>query len=184
MEGACKPRKCLSRFTTERLSYPSQRGDLLDIVAAVDGIVYLLPAIGQLCQGGENRRGKWSQFYAESRDGDEGALREETTCISGLPKSRFHRETAAVAAAAPTPSWSRPVRHVSSCSSIFCSGPQHTFLNTFTTNDGLLAFISPSHWLIFSDFLLLFGRVPALPAAPPSPPSSRYCLPPSISLPI
>lgn len=58
MEGACKPRKCLSRFTTERLSYPSQRGDLLDIVAAVDGIIYLLPAIGQLCQGGENSRGK------------------------------------------------------------------------------------------------------------------------------
>lgn len=58
MEGACKPWKCLSRFTTERLSYHSQWGDVLDIVAAVDGIVYLLPAIGQLCEEGENSQGK------------------------------------------------------------------------------------------------------------------------------
>lgn len=176
MEGACKPRKCLSRFTTERLSYPSQRGDLLDIVAAVDGIVYLLPAIGQLCQGGENSRGKWSQFYAESRDGDAGALRKEMTCISALPKSRFHRETAALAAAAPTRSWSRPVRHVSSCFSIFCSGPQHTFLNTFTTNDCLLAFISLSHWMIFSDFFASFWTCYSV-ASSPQPPRPLLLLP-------
>lgn len=49
--------------------------DLLDIVAAVDGVIYLLPAIGQLWEEGENSRGKWSQFMQRAGDGDAEVLR-------------------------------------------------------------------------------------------------------------
>lgn len=56
-------------------SFESTGRDLLDIVAAVDGVIYLLPAIGQLWEEGENSRGKWSQFMQRAGDGDTEALR-------------------------------------------------------------------------------------------------------------
>lgn len=47
----------------------SKQGDLLYIVAAVDGVIYLLPAIGQLWEEGENRWGKRSQFTLRAEAG-------------------------------------------------------------------------------------------------------------------
>lgn len=51
------------------VSYPRQHGNLLDVVAAVDGVIYLLPAIGQLWEEEETRQGKWSQFMLRAEEG-------------------------------------------------------------------------------------------------------------------
>lgn len=60
-----------------------------------------------------------------AEDGDAGAPRGEATCISAPPKSRFHSETAAASTPSrSTPAENRPERLISSCFSIFCSGPQ------------------------------------------------------------
>lgn len=44
----CKAQKYIRCSPTEQLISPRQQGDLLDVVAAVDRVVYLLPAVRQL----------------------------------------------------------------------------------------------------------------------------------------
>lgn len=53
--------------TTQPPISPRQRGYLLNIVAAINGVIYLLPAVRQLWRGGDKRQGDTSQLRLSSR---------------------------------------------------------------------------------------------------------------------